>query len=332
MARLRYLSRTHGRHDQRWVRTLRDAGHSVDVALVHETDNHETVDLVVAGPLSDAVPVAVERGDAPVLALCWAFDVLVEGVDPVVRERMVAALPRCAGVHVDCDHLRQRVIALGAPSETVSVGAWGVDVDHFRPGDPPSRFRAAHGLSPDDRVVLSTRSWEEMYDVELVVRATAELATLDPRVRLVLAGDGSLAPRIRRQLEEVGLADRCLTPGVLDPVAVRDWLRASDLYVAAARSDGSSLSLLEALACGVPAVVPDVGGNPEWVTTPEHGRLFEVGSRVDLAEAISAVLAAPPAERGSRQLRRDLVLEKGDWSRNRLVLLAAVDRVLESAR
>jgi hypothetical protein len=74
MASICYLSRTAGRHDQRWVRTLRECGHSV--SSYTGTSAHDLVtaartnpfDLVVAGPLTDAARIAVEADVGP----CWA--------------------------------------------------------------------------------------------------------------------------------------------------------------------------------------------------------------------------------------------------------------------
>jgi L-malate glycosyltransferase len=230
-------------------------------------------------------------------------------------------------VHVDCAALAREVVRLGADPERISQAAWGIDSTFFSPGPDTRGLRAEHGLGADDVVVLSTRSWEPLYDVPTVVDGVARARSADPRIRLVLAGDGSMADEVRARLVSTGLATSTVTTGRLSPTDMRDWLRAADVYAGAATSDGTSLSLLEAHACGLPAVVPDVGGNPEWVTGPELGRLFPVGDAEGLADSLLAVVA-----QGSTvelvAARRAPVVARGDRSRTRLVFLDAVERVL----
>ena len=327
MARLTYVSRSRGAHDERFVAALRHGGHRVAVAGLDEV-TPEGADLIVAGPLTDATPAAVATG-APVLGIAWGFDVLVEARDPALRDRAAAAVTACAGVHVDCEALRREVVALGADPAGVSIAPWGIYTDFFTPGPAPEGLRERHGLGPDDVVVLSTRSWEELYAVPLVIEGVARARDADPRLRLVLAGEGSLADTIRDQIDTRGLAPVTVTPGRLDPAGVRDWLRAADVYVGAATSDGTSLSLLEALACGVPAVVPDLGGNPEWVDGVVAGRTYPPGDAGALAAALTAVAGSGA---GGATERRAEVLARGHWPTNRRLFLDAVDRALAVAR
>lgn len=63
-------------------------------------------------------------------------------------------------------------------------------------------------------------------------------------------------------------------PGQVPQEKLADYYRAADLYISASHTDGSSVSLMEALACGIPAAVTDIAGNREWVTPGEQGWLF----------------------------------------------------------
>jgi glycosyltransferase involved in cell wall biosynthesis len=219
------------------------------------------------------------------------------------------------------------VTDLGAHPDRITVAPWGIDSDLFIPGPDTRGLRSAHGLSTDDVVLLSTRSWEPLYDVPTVVEGVARARRSDPRIRLVLGGDGSMRTEVRDRLESVGLSGSTVLTGRLSPEAVRDWLRAADAYVSAATTDGTSLSLLEAHSCGLPVVVPDVGGNPEWVTGPDLGELFVPGDADSLAEALLAAVARSSTPE-SVSNRRAPVVARGDRSRTRPVFLEAVDRAM----
>lgn len=340
MAHVWYVSRSLGAHDRRWISVLEGAGHDVrafqlstgDVSAgsLRSAGADRAPDAVVAGPLTDAAAVAVEADVAPTMGLCWGFDVLVEAAAGEAEERLCRTLAACAAVHVDCQDLAGRVVALGAEPAGVSVAAWGIDTEFFVPGAPPAGARESVGFSADDIVVLTTRSWEPLYAVDVVLRGFARARAKDPRLRLAWAGDGSMRSDLRALREDLGLSRDVRELGRLDAHALRGWLRASDVYASAARSDGSSLSLMEALACGLPAVVTDLPSNREWVRSPVHGRSFTADDPASLGDALVDVAAvsrdvAPGAAAASR---RAVVLERGDWRRNRALFLQALDMML----
>jgi glycosyltransferase involved in cell wall biosynthesis len=336
VAHLWWLSRSAGVHDQRWTTALRDGGHrvtavpaSATVADLRRAAAEDPVDLVVAGPLTDALPLAVDAGVAPVVGVCWGFDVLLELADPAARHRVEDALARTAWVHADCRDMAGRLAALGAAPERISVSAWGIDVDFFTPGPPVPALRARSGAGDEDLLVLTTRAWEPLYGVDVLIEGFARARRTDRRLRLAWAGSGSLAGDLRARVGQLGVGDAVTEVGRLAPVELRDWLRTADLYASAARSDGTSLSLLEALACGLPAVVTDLPGNREWVTGPALGRVFPEGDADGLAAALLAAADRAPGTAEERDRRRAAVLGDGNWTANQAVLLAAVDRVLE---
>ncbi len=310
---------------------LRDETGSHDLGVpTHTWDDHERPlssvagghDLLVAGPLSDAAAAAVESDVAPALGISWAFDLLLEAQVEEVADRVRRTLPRLAGVHVDCRSLADRARGLGVAPERISVAAWGIDTDYFSAGSQPRAHAAG-------KVVFSARAWEPMYDVPTVLRGFALAHRQDRSLRLVLGGEGSERARIEALIGELGIVDAVARVGRLSGSQVRDWLRRSDVYVTASHSDGSSLSLLEALSVGLPVVVSDLDGNREWVGSETVGRLFPVGDAEMLAHALLEEVRKPECT-ARRAARRDVVLGKGDWARNRLVFLGAVERALRA--
>src|SRR3989304_3810089 len=87
----------------------------------------------------------------------------------------------------------------------------------------------------------------------------------EPGLRLLLIGDGSLRPKVLRRIEDAEVHSKVHLPGVVD----QDWLpafyRSADLYVSPSHVDGTSVSLLESMACGLSVAVSDIPGNREWV-------------------------------------------------------------------
>lgn len=323
--RVGYVSRTANAHDAAWLRTLGDAGYTV-TALRPGDDLRRAargLDVFVAGPLTDAAAAAVAVGTVPTLGLCWAFDLLIEAQQPALAERLRATLPQLAWLHVDSHVLARRAAEFGARVERISVAPWGIDLDLFAPGDAPA---AAESMPDDAVIVFSARSWEPVYDVPTVVRGFARARRRNPRLRLVLGGDGTDRAAVAAEIARSGCAEDIVLIGRVRPVTVRDWLRRAAVYVSAAHSDGSSLSMLEALAVGVPVVVTDLDTNREWVDAPEVGAVFPVGNAQALADALLDAIATDTAER--RHARRAVAEARGDARVTRAVLTDAVGRVL----
>jgi glycosyltransferase involved in cell wall biosynthesis len=101
--------------------------------------------------------------------------------------------------------------------------------------------------------------------------------------------------------------------------------------VSASHSDGSSVSLLEAMACGKPVVVSGIPGNREWVTPEENGWLFPDGDAASLADRILHAAEQPAGRLSALGHGGRVVVEaRADWSRNQRKLLEAYQRAMEA--
>jgi glycosyltransferase involved in cell wall biosynthesis len=182
---------------------------------------------------------------------------------------------------------------------------WGIDVLQFSPDGKRRTFGPEGAFA-----ILSTRNWEEVYDVETLAHA---FARLDPDTHLVLCGSGSEEDRLRSILEEASTAGRVTWLGRVKQAELPKVYRGADLYVSTSKSDGSSVSLLEAMGCGRPVLVSDIPGNREWVESDEHR--FAVGDVGGLEASLRRLAKTPRAEREALcGLGRARVLRDADWS------------------
>ena len=113
------------------------------------------------------------------------------------------------------------------------------------------------GLGKGLRAAL-LRSWEPLYGVEILVRAFCQAAARNPRTAPAPARERFAGSVIRGILEQGGVGERVFFGGQVSQMDLPPFYRAADLYVSASHSDGSSVSLMEALACGQPALLSDI--------------------------------------------------------------------------
>ena len=272
-------------------------------------------DLVHAGPIQTTAFLTAATGFQPLVSMSWGSDLLKEA-DRNWRMRWKTrfTLKRTSILIGDCQAVSQKAQSFGFPAERVVVFPWGVDLQKFSPG-MEDEFRQRLGWQ-DQFVLLSLRSWEPIYGVDMLVRAFAGAAQRLPQLRLLLLGGGSQSAIIHQILARNELMDRVYLGGQVSQNELAKFYRAADLYVSASRSDGSSVSLMEALACGKPVLVSDIPGNCEWITSGQEGWLFPDGNEEALLEAMLTVCGQPEKLEGAGLAARALAEKRANWTNN----------------
>lgn len=182
--------------------------------------------------------------------------------------------------------------------EQVVVVPNGVDTSHFYPS-PEKRLRTRQwlGLSADQPVLIYVGRLELEKGVHLAVQALQEQP--DEAV-LLIAGAGHYRATLNDLAAQLGLAERVRFLGFVGHEELPDLLNAADIFVMPTLcQEGLPLSVVEAMACGLPVVATAAGGIPTAVEDNVNGVLFPLGDVVALSERLRRLIEAP-------QLRRQL--------------------------
>jgi len=325
--RVLYASRSRSGHDERFIAAWTAAGWQVSALtldgsnaslaeLQHELDVFRP-DVVQAGPVTDVAWHVAQCWAGPLIATSWGFDLMDEiNRDRGLLSRASEVLVHADRVLVDNDAPRLRAIELGADPDRLVQFPWGVDLDRFASRTADIRNVASEDLP---RIILCTRRHEDIYGVDKVLRAFINAAQANATIRLQLAGTGSLTAGLKQIAQESGLGDRVSFLGELQPSELAEAYRSADLYVSASSVDGTSVSLLEAMASGAPVLVSAIGGNQQWVTS-NTGFSFALEDENAL-ESFFARFALGEVELVHELRRRstnalELVRTKADWSLN----------------
>jgi len=362
VTRILYFSRDYTPHDHRFLTALAESGHEVGylrledgglgredrpvpagveqlswaggrapfewAALPRLTVSLRKVvrsfrpDVIHAGPIqSAAFLVALAGFSRKLVSVSWGYDLLMDAPRSAwLRFVTRYTLRRSAAFLGDCDTIRNLAIAYGMNPERIVTFPWGVDLAHFTPMP-----KAADGAF----TLLSTRGWALIYGVDVLARAFVRFARRHPEARLVMLGNGPLAADLRRIFLRGGVMEQVTFPGLVRYADLPRFYRMADLYLSASHSDGSSVSLLEAMACGLPVLVSDIPGNREWLTPGENGWWFRDGDVQDLEARLEEARAArrrlPEMGRAARRLAES----RADWRKNFPELFEAYRWVVE---
>lgn len=301
-----YVSPSTGVHDVRWVSSLTSLGHTPrHIPRDSFPSDDEFIDQVataasggvsvITGPLD--VALMLQESVEALIFLSWGFDLQEAAPD--------TDLSGFRGVIVD-SHANED-IAQSFGAQRTALIPWGIDLASIT-SDHRVADLTEFGVSADEKVVLSLRAHEEIYRVGDIIEAFAQVP-ID--ARLVIGNSGSLTPELRQ------LASKLEVDAVfLPPVAESDvpaLLRRANVYVTASRVDGTSVTLLQAMACGVPVVASANVGNLEWIEDGSTGFLFPIADVDALGSAMHRGIDEGPRVTRAAQ---ELVAQRADWRQN----------------
>jgi glycosyltransferase involved in cell wall biosynthesis len=249
--------------------------------------------------------------------------------NPALRPRLAGALRRAARVFAVSDSLRRLALELGTPAERTEVIGNGVDLARFHPMDR-GLARARFGVPPDAPVLISVGGLVERKGMHRVIDCLPALLEQHPQLHYLIVGGGSPEGDMRAELDaqvtRLGLGGRVHFLGALPPEELKWPLSAADVFVLATRNEGWANVFLEAMACGLPVVSTDVGGNAEVVCRSELGTIVPYGDAAALTAALATAL--------SKQWNRDAILayaEANQWDKRVAQLLRAFAPLLAEA-
>jgi glycosyltransferase involved in cell wall biosynthesis len=275
-------------------------------------------DIVHAGYLKTAGLLGATSGFHPLLLMPFGSDVLIFPWQSRFN-RMVAryVIRKADAICCDAAVVRQQIVKIAHyPNEKILVFPWGVDLKVFRPHPGErERLRCQLGLQ-GSQVVLMNRAFKPIYGIEYFLQALPGVISTLPQVRVLLIGEGPLNSALRNLVSEQRLDDVVRFVGAVRNEEMASYLNAADLYVSSSLSDGTSISLLEAMGCGLPAVVTDVPGNLEWVQPGMSGLVVPRRDSRKLAEAIVQVLSDRDLARRMAETGAEVVAQRADWDRS----------------
>lgn len=193
--------------------------------------------------------------------------------------------------------IRQEFLDCGVPPERIVSIRNGIDTTRFDPAEPAEKqgMRRRLGL-PDGLLCIYTGKLNRGKGLEMLLRAWRRLVLAHPRLHLVLVGSGanqflSCEEELRAFVRAHGLEPHVTFTGAV--WNVEDYLKASDLFLFPSEKEALGISLIEAMACGLPAIASRTGGILDVIEDGVDGRLIEVGDEEALVAAVDDLVRHP---------------------------------------
>ena len=186
-------------------------------------------------------------------------------------------------IHLNCvsEVQKKEIEQLGVMSDKISVIPMGIDDAFLETG----RNRRIE-LNKSPFIILSNRNLLPIYNVSLLIRAIPIVLKEEPKTEFLIAGEGSEKENLKSEVENLNLSTSVQFLGRVPHKEMPNLLAKTDIYVSTSLYDGTSVSLLEALASGAFPVVTDIPSNREWITDGDNGFLVPIDEAGILASRI----------------------------------------------
>ena len=202
---------------------------------------------------------------------------------------------------VSSHHLKSWMKERGADPAAIDICYTNIDADYWQPDpDRGRRARRKFDLAEATPLIVFVGRVCPQKQPAVLAHSVSRLAQLSPDFVLLVAGDGPDLEWLRTFVKKNKLNRQVRLPGALPNADIRDLLAAADIFFLPSQWEGIALSVYEAMACGVPVVGADVGGQSELVT-PECGVLIGRGAEADEAQQYATALAQLLSDPGQRK-------------------------------
>ena len=188
----------------------------------------------------------------------------------------------------------------------------GVDTDRYKPGTRPASVAGPNGASKKLFVIGTVGRIQDVKNqrslVDAFIQLRSMLASSPVHLSLIIVGDGPLLPAIKEQVASAGIADSVWLPGARSDIDV--IMRTFSVFALPSIAEGTPVTILEAMACGLPVVATRVGGIPEVVSDNVTGMLVPASDTVALAKALAFYCEHPELATQHGNAGREMVVQK----------------------
>jgi len=250
----------------------------------------------------------------PIVVTAWGTDVLIAPHRSVLIKKIVKYVIKKADI-ITCDGLNTKnaMVTLEAEEEKIKIIYFGIDTRKNHPSLRDNHFRERIKIN-DSPAVISIRNLNPIYNVETLINAIPMVLSEIPDTKFIIAGTGPSEKELIELSRSLKIEKSTIFTGSLASDEISKYLASSDIYVSTSLSDsGLAASTGEAMACGLPVIVTDVGGNREWIIEGESGFIIPVRDHNRLAEKIIILLKNTNTREGFGKKSRKIIEERQDY-------------------
>lgn len=279
-------------------------------------------DILHAGWVQHYGFISALSGYHPLVIIPWGSDILIEPHKSIIHKLLTKySLRKADMISCDAEFVKKEIINIsGYPEENIVVFPQGIDQNKFNSDVDGTEIRKRLGWE-DKKILIMARTFKPVYGIEYFLEALVHVTKHIPDVRVMLCGDGPLRDKFMDFVKDNSLEEYVHFAGNVPNDELPKYFNAADIYVSSSLSDGTSLALLESMACGLPSVVTDVPAIKEWVSDGMNGFIVPRKDSRILAEKLIEILDNDDLRRKFGEKNLEIAKKRANWDDNFMKLV-----------
>ncbi|NLZ49301.1 MAG: glycosyltransferase family 4 protein [Clostridiales bacterium] len=348
--RICYIANAVSEHTQKWCEYFSNLGYEVHVisshyhdiknckvhyipyglknfpfmkSKVHKIISEINPDILHCHQVNDCALYGVTYKKMKVIVSALGSDILISPEKSKILKQMVKyILKRADFITSDSIYMTKKIIELGGNEENTYTFPMGIE-------DEVLNYR--HTYSNDNKKIkiISTRRLEKLYNINIIIEGVALAIKNGLDISLEIAAGGSELENLKLLVKELNVSDRISFYGPYKPHLIGSLLENKDLFVSIPSSDATSVSLLEAMGCGIFPIVSDLPANGEWVTDRETGYILKDITPEEVCKAIEWSVKNWDKVVEASEKNISLIKEKALWRNNVKIVEDIYKKVLK---
>jgi glycosyltransferase involved in cell wall biosynthesis len=247
------------------------------------------------------------------ISTAWGSDVLINKKNFLKKILVKKVFNKSKIITCDAYHLQSAMINLGVSKEKIKIINFGIDSKNFSRQPLDDQLKQKLGID-NGLSIISTRGFEEIYDIQTLIKAMPIVLDNIPNTKLFLVGRGTIKSKLIKLVKELRLENNVSFIGLIPNEELPNILSNMDIYVSTSLSDaGLASSTAEAMTCEVPVVVSDSAENDKWVDDGKNGFIFPVKDYKKLAAILIKLLQNEYLRKLIGKEGRNIIVENNDY-------------------
>jgi glycosyltransferase involved in cell wall biosynthesis len=264
----------------------------------------------------------------PLIQYTSGSDVLIEPKKNIIFKILVKySLSKADLILAPSYEMKNEILKMNI-TNPIKFAIKGVDTHLFSPN---KTFNHKENISipTDSFIIISTRHLNPLYDVETLINSMPSLLKNNKKIHLIVVGNGIQKDYLKKLVSRLDIESNVHFTGAIPHDELPYYLNLADVYVSTSLSDGTSNSLLEAMACGVPVVVTDIPSNRYWIKDGDNGYLFSPKNSKNLSELLLNLFNDPEKRQLMGRYSRNQIIEQGDYQNEMKKVESYILKVLQ---
>lgn len=332
-----YIANAASSHTVKWVDYLVSVGHEVHVishgnaeipgakvyymdysirnffsasSKVHKLIKDINPDVVHAHTANTCGLYGVTMKGYKVIVSAWGSDILVAPKTSLIMKKIIQyVIKKAYFITSDSINMTEKIIEFGAKKEKCFTFPMGVEEDLLN-------YKSKYNLEDNVLNILSNRRLEKMYNVDIIIKGFKRALEENKNLHLTVAADGTEIANLKQLAKELNLEANLKFTGRYTHEELCNMLEENEVFISIPDSDSTSVSLLEAMCCGMFPVLCDLPGNREWVNHGDNGYILKEITEEQVKEAILWCAANKNFMKSVSEKNINIIKERALWKEN----------------